>query len=333
METVYKLDTQETTARFAPTTSYKAFSDHSDAEELEQVRLVYQILTGSASSRKVEQLDGCRSTAWFTRHEESGIVRVATNQCHVRFCPFCSKKRQAFLTRQVSEWLETAKYAKMLTVTLKHTNAPLAWQIKNLYDYFRKFRQRSYLKKRIRGGVWFFQVKKSKKDGLWHPHIHALIDGDYMERKKLSDLWLSITFNSWMVDIKSIKDIDNAARHTARYAANPSALKDLDIIDACELVSAMQGMRLCGTWGTARTMSLRPCKPDDADSWKPIGSWSFVIHMQDSSDDAKQILRCFLSGQPLEDGISLRTLEKEILEGIDLEPNPPPKVYDKTFFD
>lgn len=329
----YKLDTPETTATLPPPNSFKAFTDDSDREEIEQVRLVYACLSSSVEPKKVRALDNCRSSAWFIRHATTGIVKVATNQCHVRFCPFCGKKRQAFLTHQVSDWLKTAKYPKMLTVTLKHGNAPLSHQLHHLYDSFRRLRSRSYVKKRIRGGVWFFQIKKSKKDHKWHPHIHALIDGDYLARENVSKLWHDITLTSDVVDIRTVKDADSAARHTARYAATPSALKDLDLPDACELVSALRGRRLCGTWGSARSITLRPQPPEDASEWKGIGSWSLVVDMQEHSENARAILKSFLTGEPLDEGIECARLEKEIYDGITEEPNPPPKQYQHHFFE
>ncbi len=327
-----QLDTQETTGTFALPSSYRTFSAHSCEPELAQVRLVYSILDGCGESPHVNRLDECRTSAWFVRHVDTGKVRIATKQCHVRFCPLCSDARQAFLTSQVSAWLEPTLHPKLLTVTLKHSNAPLAWQIKNLYQFFRKFRRRAYLKKRISGGVWFFQVKKSKSDNKWHPHLHALIDGDYLDKFKLSKLWSEISGGSFVVDIKTVKDKDNAIRHVARYAARPSALADLDIDDACEMVSAMRGVRLVGTWGTARKISLRPKKPDDAESWVQIGSWSMVYEMQSYDSNAEEIIKAFMNDKPLDAEFTMRHLEKEIADEIEDQIHGPPKEYQTTFF-
>lgn len=327
-----RLDTQETTGKLALPSTYRALSDHSTQNELSQVRVVYSILDGAVESPRVQRLDECRTQAWFVRHAETGQVRVASKQCHVRWCPFCSSARQGFLTAQVASWLEPVEHPKLLTVTLKHSTAPLAWQIKNLYKSFIKFRKRSYLKKRIAGGVWFFQIKKSKTDRLWHPHIHAVISGDYLNHDKLSKLWQNITLTSRVVDIKSIKDKDNAIRHVARYAATPSALADLDLDDACELVSAMKGLRLVGTWGTARKISLRPKKPDDADKWLNIGAWSTVHYLQDTDENAKAIIKSFYTGEPLDERYSMRSIEKQIADELEIDIHAPPKQIDRTFF-
>lgn len=326
------LDTQETTGKVTLPSSYRALTALSCTSELAQVRMVYSILDGCGESPHVNRLDECRTDAWFVRHEETGKVRVAAKQCRVRWCPLCSDARQAFLTSQVSEWLKPTEHPKILTVTLKHSNAPIGWQIKNLYEFFRTFRRRSYLKKRITGGVWFFQIKKSKSDSMWHPHIHAVIDGDYLDQKKLSTLWSQITGGSYIVDVRPVKDKDNAVRHVARYAAKPSALADLDLDDAVSLVAAMQGVRLVGTWGTARKISLRAKKPDDADKWFHVGSWSTIFNMQKINSNADAIIKAFFTNKPLDKNISLRYLEKEIAEGIDDQIHAPPKEYQPTFF-
>lgn len=332
MQSAVELDTQETTGKLALPSSYRALTAHSCTSELAQVRMVYSILDGCGESPHVIRLDECRTDAWFVRHEETGIVRVAAKQCRVRWCPLCSDARQAFLTSQVAGWLAPTEHPKILTVTLKHSKAPIGWQIKNLYEFFRAFRRRSYLKKRITGGVWFFQIKKSKSDSMWHPHIHAVIDGDYLDQKKLSTLWSQITGGSYIVDVRPVKDKDNAVRHVARYAAKPSALADLDLDDAVSLVAAMQGVRLVGTWGTARKISLRAKKPDDADKWFHIGSWSTVFNMQKIDSNADSIIKAFFTNKPLDKNISLRYLEKEIAEGIDDQIHAPPKEYQPTFF-
>lgn len=333
MQSVVSLDTQETTGKLALPRTYRALSDHSTQEELSQVRVVYSILDGAIESPRVKRLDECRTQAWFVRHSETGQVRVASQKCHIRWCPFCAGARQGFLTGQVASWLDPVEHPKLLTVTLKHSTAPIAWQIKNLYQYFMKFRKRSYLKNRITGGVWFFQIKKSKNDHLWHPHIHALISGDYLEHDKLKKLWQDITFSSSIVDIRSVKDKDNAIRHVARYAASPGALADLDLDDACSLVSAMKGLRIVGTWGTARKISLRPEKPDDADKWLSIGKWSTVHYLQETDDNAKAIIKSFYSGEPLDEQYSMRPVEKQIADELEIDIHAPPKQIDQTFFD
>ncbi len=328
-----RLDTKETSVTKRTQATYRGQRLTSCSEEMDKIRLIYFCLDDSEDTPSTQRLDSCMTQAWYIRHKDTGIVKIAANQCHVRFCPLCSSSRQAFLTSQVSAWLETTDHPKLLTVTLKHSNAPLSWQIKNLYDYFRKFRRRSYLKKRITGGVWFFQVHKAKSDNLWHAHIHAMIDGDFLEHEKLKQLWIKITYTSHVVDIKSIKDPDNAARHVARYAARPASIMNLNLEDACELVGTMRHVRLIGTWGTARKISLRPKKPDDADKQISLGSWTLIHHMLDVSSEARAILHAFEAGTSLPEGISMRPLERSIDGQLEDFNKAPPNEYQPTFFD
>jgi hypothetical protein len=102
------------------------------------------------------------------------------------------------------EWLPTVTAPKFITLTLKHSPAPLSHQISTLYGCFRKLRKTKLLTKTVRGGIWFFQVKQSAADYLWHPHLHIVVDSPYIPKHQLSRAWLSITKTSQIVDIRQI---------------------------------------------------------------------------------------------------------------------------------
>lgn len=300
---IFRLDTQETIDPTDDIPTYGESLRHSCRPAYLAARQVYSILDSRKDRSRAETLRWCRATAWFCRHDETGEVRIGTNACHLRWCPVCAQARRNHISHSVAEWLGTADYPKFLTLTLKHTDAPLDWQVKNLYNYFRALRRRKEFRQSVTGGVWFFQIKKSKNDSRWHPHLHCLVTGLYLSKYRLHDMWCQITYGSFVADIRTVRDPQKAANDAARYAASPGSLVGLSAGDACELVKAMHGRRICGTWGTGRAVSLRPTKPADADKWHNVGGWYDVMSKRDTDPNARAIFQAWQDKRPLADGI------------------------------
>jgi len=204
--------------------------------------------------------------------------------------------------------VEKQSYPKFLTLTIMHSNAPLEHQIDHLYKYFRLLRNRRDFREAIPGGFWFFQIKKSKASGQWHPHLHCLITGKYIAHSRLVYMWKEITHNSTVVDIRPIRDPAKACNDAARYAASPGSLSGLPFEDALELVECMHGRRICGTWGTARSVSLRPPTLEEKGEWETVGEWFAVLRGKDTVQAAKDILEAWRENHPLQEGIRVNHL-------------------------
>lgn len=307
-----QLDSLETTGPSRPPSTYRKFCKTYCEAELLASRELYTEFGLSSHRPYTERFDQCRTGAWFARHKESGKVKVLSSSCKLRWCPMCASTRRWFITQQVSNWFETIKKPKFLTLTLSHTTAPLDSQIQFLYDSFRSLRKKKLIKSSVSGGVWFFQIKKSEKDKCWHPHLHCVIDSEYIDKFKLSELWARITLTSKIVDIRKVDDEEKMAEYVARYSARPALLESLDMASRLELVSSLHGRRLVGTWGNARAISLRPGKPPDADQWIKVGEWWSVVNLIDDDYRAKAIWLSFVTDSSLPENINMKDIEDQI---------------------
>lgn len=328
----HQLDTLETTVISRPPESYRKTCQAMFPDELIATRGLYENFDVGKSAYRLERFDNCRTDAYFVRNELTGMVKVRSNSCHLRWCPMCASTRRWFLTQQVSAWLKTAKKPKFLTLTLLHTEAPLDDQLQRLYASFRKYRKLNILKRNVSGGVWFFQIHRSTSDNLWHPHLHCVIDSNWIDKYELSLAWKAVTGDSEIIKIKEVRDSDSMAVYVARYAARPSLLSSLQAEDQLELAESLHGRRLVGTWGSARSISLRPGKPPDAEQWKDVGSFSTVSALYDSDDRARSIWDSFRNGEPCSANCSLLDFECEIRN----EPAPyhwEPVIDYQAFFD
>ena len=258
----------------------------------------------------------CKTRANFARHKNTGAVRVLSNSCHLRFCPLCNSVRENMIRRNVLAWLPKQRYPKLLTLTLKSNSLELRSQIELLYEYFKKLRRIKMFKKAVGQGVWFFQITKNQKKHTWHPHLHCLITGLYLPQKKLQKEWQRLTGDSFVVDIRLIKDYVSASCEVARYAASAVNINTLSRDDMRELDYALKNRRICGSWGNARKIKLTTPQKFIPEDWEKIGSWSAVTGMLGTSAEAQAIWLHWQSNSPIRAGVSLSKID-ELMKNLD----------------
>lgn len=294
------LDTQETTQQSINGSDYRRFLLSGQASKALYIEELYRELDVTEFKNRTSTLLQCRSQAYFYQHRESGEIRVGASSCGLRWCPLCSRSKAFTITANVREWLQAQKNPRFLTLTLKHNDEPLADQIDRIYTHFKNLRRHPWFKSKVQGGIWFFQIVKSKKTGCWHPHVHCLVVGSYVDQKKLSERWEIITHDSPIVDIRKVGDVQKAAEYVARYAATPCNVAKLAQADALELMQAMNGRRSCGTWGAAKVCKLSKKPEFDADAWECIGSFWEIYNYRESCEEYNDVFCHWQEGRPLE---------------------------------
>lgn len=270
---------------------------------------MYDMADPDKSPSRSEALRNCRTGHWFVRDQVTGEVRLATNGCGLRWCPKCADARARFIAHSVAAWCGTFDRPKFLTLTLRHTSAPLVSQLEYLYERFRRLRRHSKFRKYVWGGVWGLHVKRSGKDGLWHPHIHALIDSAFYPHRELKRLWRKVAPGSDIVDIRPVYDPAGASYDVAGYAACPYDMSKHSDEDNFTVYHALHGKRLCGTWGTARGIPLRPIKVVDKKNWHNIGSLAIVQSFYNDDPNARAIADAWHNHEPLPDDVTMLRLD------------------------
>lgn len=298
------LDNKVTSDQLPNEASYHDWKVSLSPDRWQRAAQTYSYLDARDNTRRYERFRKCRSMAWFARHVETGLVRVLSNGCKLRWCPLCADGTRAFVTRQVLEWLKHQPQPKFLTLTLKHSAAPLGFQVDNLYKFFRQLKKSSLWRKHVTGAIWFFQVKLSSRDSCWHPHLHLLLNSSYIPQNRLSSLWKRITQTSCIVDIRAVNNQQRAAEYVARYCSASADLLKMPFNAAVDCVSELHGRRLCGTQGAARGVRLRTSTPTKAGEWKNIGSWWSVSRSRASCGDAREIWRAWREGLVLDSTIT-----------------------------
>lgn len=259
---------------------------------------LYADVDGTFGGKFSSRLQACRKYAWFVQNKATKKLRVMSSRCKLRWCPICRDVSRRIVTGAVDEWLQLQKYPKMITLTLLHSDDPLHLQINRLYDCFRKLRRRAYFQRLISGGVWFFQLKFNETTQQWHPHIHCLVAGKFLPHNRLKDLWHKITGDSYVVDIRPVKDLENASTEVARYATSPADITKVSLERAKEIFHATKNRRICGSWGSAKGTTLAPTHQDDGDEWVKIADFFFVNVQKEYNVDAQKFWKCYKTDEP-----------------------------------
>lgn len=217
-----------------------------------------QAMNGSGCS--VQQIDAFQNCGAMARSEWSPSLqrrRLSAYYCHCRHCEPCARSKANKIAANLKKHLVNARANefRLITLTLKHSADPLKEQIEKLYKSFRKLRSTKQWKKTQVGGAFILEVKWTGTQ--WHPHLHLVSQGRFLDKFALSKLWHHATGDSFIVDLKVITRCEDAAHYVTKYitkSTSDSVWSDPDA--AQEWILASKGLRTCNTFGSWRKFPL-----------------------------------------------------------------------------
>lgn len=318
---------QETSQHSFPVSSYQALKRRVCAEEYEATFRVYSAIDRQDIKARSDILFQCRDNAWFAVSLSDRTVHIRSDSCRLRWCPLCSSTRSAYLSDAVTLWLRDHPRPKLLTLTLAHSEESLDSQIIRIYASFRDLRRARFWKSAVRGGIWFFQIKIGARDGLWHPHLHILLDSEYIPHALLKPAWKRITGDSDILDIRIVRKARIAAEYVSRYCSRPAKLCELSLEQGIAVVRSLHGRRLCGKFGTAIDCDLSGRSLRDEGEIFSVISWDTVAANHATNPSVALLWQYYCSREPLPLDFDYVALASEFNHGIDDPPVPftPPR--------
>ena len=154
---------------------------------------------------------------------------------------------------------------RFLTVTLKGTGAPLKLELDRLMTCWKRLRRTSLFSKNVVGGVYVIEVTWSEKLKAWHPHIHAIIDGNYIPQPDLKRQWEQITGDSWVVDIRQAHSARQLTNYLSAYVAKTGKPLKIPNERIPEYSLAIQQLRMMQTFGKLHGTKLKPDREPGTD--------------------------------------------------------------------
>ena len=200
-------------------------------------------------------------------------------------CPLCAIRRGAKSLKAYSDRWEVIHAEKpslkpfMITLTVKD-GPDLKERFKHLYDsqhelWKQKHRARGGPFDGIEGAVWSYEIKRGSNSGDWHPHLHMIALAEHQPQKAwLSDVWHKITGDSYIVDVKPIREEgtgDNpyigGFMEVFKYAVKFSDQPPADTVHAWQTLA---NKRLLGSSGCFRGVEVPADLLDDPEGFNDL---------------------------------------------------------------
>lgn len=220
---------------------------------------------------RIERFVHCGAGLALQISSDGKDMRWVCDRCKDRLCVTCCSERSAAFAERLAQHL-AGRTTRFITLTLRHSNTPLSAQLDRLYRSFSALRRRRDFKCVFEGGAAFLEVKLSRDNGQWHPHLHIVTEGVFVEQRALSRAWHEVTGDSSIVDIRRVSDNADVSRYVCKYVTKPADASIFNVSDRLdEFVCSIGGRRLCLTFGSWRGFKL-DADPSDATTWTTVGS-------------------------------------------------------------
>jgi len=255
------LDTQQTSDVFYPpedwsqdfTPEEKTVSEFAHAGwYATRVKIWHSLNRIGAAEERKYRFRHCSDQGWVYQNMDNlEDFRLVMNRCGDRFCEVCGQFRAGKLRRKVAANLGHGDL-RLLTLTVSAKKQKLSDAITHLYSSFRLLRQTKLWNKKVFGGMAFLEIKWNEEKKRWHPHLHVVMEGHYIEQGFVTQFWKAITGDSQIVDIRRIFNPDTVKRYVTKYVTkpmNPTFIDRPARLD--EAIAAMKGKRMVipfGTW-------------------------------------------------------------------------------------
>lgn len=234
----------------------------------------------------------CGSFSYVLRSlDDPDRYMIAGSACHDRWCQPCATTRATIVAGNVLDVVRNTEI-RFLTLTVRgHPDYTLQRQLDRLYTSFGLLRRTKLWLDGVTGGVAFCELKWSERSGCWHPHLHVLIQGTWLDSVPLRAAWYRITGDSFELCIKRPANDERTARYVTKYAGKPlnnSFANRPSLLD--EAVLTLFGRKLCLTFGSWRGLQLTARADEGA--WEHVAPLSLLITQAAHGDsDSLHILQ------------------------------------------
>ncbi len=257
--------------------------------------------------------------------DDPTIIKLAASCCHDRFCLPCASGRAQTMAANVTQYLSDTP-CRFVTLTLRHNDHTLSSQIDRLYRSFKRLRRSPFWQKTQKGGVAFLEIKRSRDRQSWHPHLHLISQGRYLDARQLSRTWHDITGDSHVVDVRLVRDQRKVVTYITKYASKPfdrSLFDDHNTL--CEAIVALTGRRMALTYGN--WIGLQMTDKPDADAWDYLDTLEGLCYRAACGDAHASAIVVAACGDRAAELIALAGQRSPPRLDLDRPPTPDPQLY------
>lgn len=212
--------------------------------------------------------------------------------CGDRFCKPCSRARAARGRRAIA-LLAGRESLRFITLTIATGSRNCTDALNHLLKSFRALRRSDIWTQNVKGGVAVVEAKIGDGSGEWHVHLHCLCTGSYVAQRALSQAWHAATGDSFIVDVRAVKDQEVGLNYVCKYLGkgfDQSVLASPDHLREC--INALSGRRLLTAFGDWYGR-LTDVEADEVGEWRVVGSLDGIVRQALRGDEwARGVLLC-----------------------------------------
>jgi len=259
-----------------------------------RARTIEALQLAGVTPAAMHRFHQCGSAAWvLVEKSDNPRYRVQCERCRNRWCDACAREKRVLLQQNLLAQLPRVRL-RFLTLTLKSTDQTAGECVQRLYACFRKLRQRSKIKKLVKGGIAFLELTINHDTRRYHPHLHVIFEGSYLPLDLVRKQWLSVTGDSWIVDVRELPKPEVCVSYVTKYAtkAIDSGIWQ-DPQTFAHVIQELKGTRTLFTFGSWRGMDLLK-KPEDSAEWQTLGKLDAIYTRAKNGDTEAQAILAHL---------------------------------------
>lgn len=233
-----------------------------------------------SSTTRIEKFDNCGRHAYLYRDPFDGSFVLRSETCKLRICPACRRKYRYAAIARIRDLLQDLKPKtwQFITLTVRHTRAPLKIQLDHLKASFRRLRQRNTWKSSCTHGYAVLEITHNSTKDEWHPHLHIIVRCRYIDWRKLRTDWIAVTNGSSVIDCGYVRSSPAACDYVAKYLAKPPLLTTLPNLSRIrDYYDAIQNVRFLMPFGRPPRFQNPPTL-DTPRNLEPIGNLGDLHH-------------------------------------------------------
>lgn len=238
----------------------------------------------------LDRFRDCGTNAWVLRSPgPQSTYRLAVNRCRHRFCLPCQGERGRLIAANITENLSAARL-RFATLTVRSRPEPLSDTLTHLILSFRRLRRSPLWRDHVVGGVAILEVSYNSSLQMWHPHLHCILEGNYLPQQALSSAWMAATGDSHIVDVRAVRRLADVASYLTAYLCKSIGTQVWRNHDRlCEAIVALHGRKTLISFGTWHRLHL--LEPPTADgTWVPLCSADTLLFLaRQGNTDALRI--------------------------------------------
>lgn len=252
------------------------------------------------SDQQKARFRSCGRNAWVQFSASHNRYRIRSDTCKLRWCPSCHASKGHHVREYLRQFIAAnpERRLRLITLTMLHSTAPLRTQLDNLRKAFRRLRQRAFWKGCVDGGIGTIEIKRTKA-GEWHPHLHIVATGRFVDQETLSRQWLQVTHTSRIVDVREVATARGAIDYLCKYVTKPPPLENLlDLDVATDWILGLDRSRLLIPFGNVAPYEPEQESDDYPVDWSPVSSLTELLGRRAAGDVEARIVLHSLENLP-----------------------------------